>query len=94
MARKRRSLAWRRRAILASPTAATDARTPQAKIFAHASQADLQRRIALKVSRYSSASVAAETPHAKLPSDFAWRMCSDDEARRALARCVLPACIV
>jgi hypothetical protein len=62
------------------------ARGQQAKIFASASQADLQRRIAMKVARYSSAGVDSETPHAKLPSDFAWRMCSDDEVCCAVAR--------
>ena len=40
----------------------------------------------MKVARYSNASVDSEAPHAKLPSDFAWRMCSDDEVRFAVAR--------
>ena len=40
----------------------------------------------MKVARYSNASVDSEAPHAKLPSDFAWRMCSDDEVRCAVAR--------
>jgi len=57
----------------------------QAVIFAHASQADLQRRIAMKSARYTPPSFAApsgvDLKPAHLPADFAWRMCSEDEVR-------------